>query len=67
MKYYEMVESYSGEDTTPVFCILSEEEIIQEFGSYCCLMYLTRLGRMPTRQDVIDDWCVIHWASEIGE
>lgn len=63
MKYYEMVEPLSGEDFTPVFNILSGEEIINSsYGDYCCLMFLSRLNRMPTRQDIIDEWCVVHWA-----
>ncbi len=65
MKYYEMVEPYSATDSTPEFHILSEEEIVQEYSVYYCLMYLTRLGYLPTRQQIIDEWCAIHWATEI--
>lgn len=66
MKYFEMVEPYSPTDSTPVFIILSEDEIIKEYSDYCCLMYLTRLGYLPTREQIIDDWCIVHWALSIG-
>ncbi len=66
MKYYEMVQPVSGKDSTPEYYILSEEEIVNsEYGNYCCLMFLTRLGYLPSREHIIDEWIVVHWAKEI--
>ncbi len=68
MKYYEMVEPLSGTDTTPVFNILSEDEIVDStYGDYCCLSYLIHpnLGYLPTREQIIEDWVIVHWAGEI--
>lgn len=67
MRHYEMVEPHSKKDSTPVFCILSEEEIVNStYGDYCCLMYLTRLNYLPTKEQIVEDWCIVHWATEIG-
>lgn len=66
MRYFEMVEPISGTDNTPVFNILSEEEIINSiYGTYVCLMFLTRHGYLPTKEQIIDEWCTVHWAGEI--
>lgn len=66
MKHYEMVEPYSSTNSTPVWNILSEDEIVNStYGDYCCLMYLTRLGYIPTREQIIEEWCVVHWAGEL--
>lgn len=66
MKYFEMVEPHSNTDSTPEFNILSEDEIINSsYGDYICLMFLIRLGYLPTRDQIIDEWCVVHWGSEI--
>ena len=66
MKWYEMVEPISGEDSTPVFNILSEEEIVEStYGTYVCLMYISRLGKLPTREQIIEEWVILHWANEI--
>ena len=66
MKYFEMVEPLSVTDTTSVFNILSEEEIVNStYGDYCCLMFLTRLGHLPSRDQIIEEWCIVNWAREI--
>lgn len=63
MKYYKMVEP--GEKDIPVWSYLSEQEIIEEFGNYICLMYLSRLGYLPTIEQIIEEWCIVHWAVEV--
>ena len=66
MKYYEMVEPTAVDDMTPTFEILSEQDIIDQYAIYCCLMHLTRLNRMPTKEEIIEEWCIVHWAGCIG-
>lgn len=65
-KYYEMVEPHCSKCSTPVFNILSEDEIVNStYGDYVSLMFLIRLNKYATRQDIIDEWCIVHWAGEI--
>lgn len=67
LRYYEMVEPYSNKDSTPLYNILSEDEIVNStYGTHVCLMYLIRLGYLPSREQIIEDWCIVHWAGEIN-
>ena len=60
-----MVEPYK-DTSIPVFCYLSENEIVNStYGEYICLMFLTRLGYLQTREGIIEEWCISHWASEV--
>lgn len=67
MKYYEIVEPYSETDSTPVFTVLSEQEIIDSYYVISALLFLTheRLGYVPTKEQVIDEFIVVHWAEEL--
>lgn len=67
MRYYEIVEPYSAKDSTPVYTILSEQQIIDENYYWMALKYLTheRLGYIPTKEQVIEEFIVVHWATEI--
>lgn len=58
MKYYEMVELTGS---TPEWNILSEDEIVKgTFGDFICLTFLTRLGYIPTREQIITEWCILN-------
>ncbi len=68
MKYYEIVEPVDCiNDTTPIYTVLSEEDIIDKYFVYEALMFLTcpRLGYIPAKQQVIDEFIICHWAREL--
>lgn len=59
----------SGEDSTPVYETLSEEEILAQYYDYWSKQMMTRCGvdffkERFSAKDCIDDWVVIHWAVE---
>jgi hypothetical protein len=69
MRYYQI--AYPSNDPVgydvPVFEVLSEDEIYDTYFVYQALKYLThpRLGYIPTREEVLDNFVVVHWAWEL--
>ena len=64
MKLYEI--AYPDEHNNDVVEILTEEEILATYWNYWSVK-MKEIGREAeaTRERCIEDWCVIHWASEI--
>ncbi len=65
MRYWGIVEPFSGEDTTPVYSILSEQEIIEEVFDFEAIQFLVYLGYIPTLSQVVDEWIIVNWAWEL--
>ena len=69
MRTFEYIEPTSVEDSTPVFLRKTEEEILTEYWNYwkekmarCCSN-----KNAITKENCIEDWCVIHWATEVKD
>jgi hypothetical protein len=64
MKLYEI--AYPDEYNNDVVEILTEEEILATYWNHWSGK-MKEIGREAeaTRERCIEDWCVIHWASEI--
>lgn len=67
MKYYTI--SFPGEFGQHVVETWNEEQILESYWDYWCER-MTEAGKDPevhTFQDCIDDWCVVHWATETDQ
>ena len=65
MKYYTIC--YPNEHNETVWETLSEEEILDNYWNYwynamCAKYGVDHVNNNFTKQDCIDDWCVVHWA-----
>ena len=67
MKYYIYVEPLSAGSSEPVYVIMSETGVLAEQGAKFYAKFYTELDLEETaeRQRIIDDWCTVHWASEL--
>jgi hypothetical protein len=64
MKLYEI--SYPDENGNDVVEVLTEDEIIASYYTYWSTKMLQNCPNEPiTRERCIEDWCIVHWASEI--
>lgn len=63
MKSYEI--AYPDENNNDVVEILTEEEILATYWDYW-YERMCSVGKREeaTRERCIEDWCVIHWATE---
>lgn len=66
MKTYKIV--YPDENDNTVTEILTEEEILNEYWDYWYYRMCQKFGeehvkKNYTKQDCIDDWMVVHWAT----
>lgn len=65
MKYYLIVEP-TDDYMTPVYTILSEQEIIEQyFESWALRMYAKGLHSRVNRSNCIAEWVMVHWAREL--
>ena len=63
MKLYEI--AYPSEDGDVVE-ILTEDEIIAQYYTYWSTKMIQNCPNEPiTRERCIEDWCVVHWATEV--
>ena len=67
MRYWTI--AYPGDNDEPITETLSEDEIIAQYWNYwygkMCEKYgKEHVDKNYTRQDCIDDWCIVHWAWE---
>jgi hypothetical protein len=61
MRVFEFV---NGDDGTTE--ILTEQEIIDQYYHYWSTKTLLNCPDEPiTRERCIEDWCIVHWATEI--
>lgn len=70
MKYYTI--QYPDENDINVTETLSEDQIIALYWDYWYNNMCQALGKDVvdseyTKQDCIQDWCIIHWAVEVVE
>lgn len=67
MKYYTI--AYPGASGKHVIETLSEDEIIEQYYPYWESRMIEKYGQEEfdktwSKKDCIDDWVVIHWATE---
>ena len=62
VKYYSYVEPVDDE-MNPVFIVMSEKEILDEYYDYWCER-MRSVGKESeiSKESCIYDWCVVHWA-----
>jgi len=66
MKYWTIV--FPGEFSQTVRETWSEDQIIESYYTYWSTkMIQAGKGDDISRENCIDDWCVIHWAVETNE
>ena len=67
MRYYEYSEPSSETDPTPVFVRRSEHEILIEYSGFWIKQMIKAGQNLQdcTLQDIIDDWIVVNWATEV--
>ena len=67
MKYY--TTCYPDENGDNVIETLSEQEILNDYWDYWYGKMCEKFGKETvdsqySKQDCIEDWCVVHWAAE---
>jgi hypothetical protein len=67
MRTFEYVEP--GPDDQPVFIRKTEEQILEEYYPYWFQQMAKKVTDRTqiTREGCIEDWCVVHWATEVPE
>lgn len=64
MKCYEI--AYPDEDGNDIVEVLTEDEIITQYYTYWSTKMIQNCpGAAITRERCIEDWCVVHWATEV--
>jgi hypothetical protein len=64
VKLYEI--AYPDENNNDIVEILTEDEIIAQYYTYWSTKMLLNCSDEPiTRERCIEDWCTIHWATEV--
>jgi hypothetical protein len=65
MKSYEI--AYPDENDNDVVEVLTEDEIIAQYYTYWSTK-MKEIGKETeaTRERCIEDWCVVHWATEVN-
>lgn len=66
MKTY-CYHEYSEETNFNTVTEITEEEILKDFWDYWYAKMITKYGEddeLITKENCIEDWCVIHWAWE---
>lgn len=64
MKYYSI--AFPGEYGQHVEEIWSEDQIIESYYKYWAQrMVMNKPSSNLSREDCIEDWCVVHWAIEV--
>lgn len=63
MKLYEICYPTADGDVTE---ILTEDEIIAQYYTYWSTKMIQNCPSEPiTRERCIEDWCIVHWATEV--
>jgi hypothetical protein len=64
MKLYEI--AYPDELGNEIVEVLTEDEIINQYYTYWSMKMIQNCpGAAITRERCIEDWCVVHWATEV--
>jgi hypothetical protein len=64
MKCYEI--AYPDELGNDVVEVLTEDEIIAQYYTYWSTKMIQNCpGEAITRERCIEDWCVVHWATQV--
>ncbi len=64
MKLYEI--AYPDENNNDIVEILTEDEIIEQYYTYWSTKMIQNCPGEPiTRERCIEDWCIVHWATEV--
>lgn len=63
--YFEYVEPMSCYDSTPVFTVLSEKDIVDNYYIYYALKYLVDGLHAPSKAEIIENFIVVHWCIEL--
>jgi hypothetical protein len=64
MKLYEI--AYPDELGNDVVEVLTEDEIINQYYTYWSTKMIQNCsGEAITRERCIEDWCVVHWATQV--
>lgn len=69
MKYFTI--AWPDDNDNDRWETLSEQDILNQYWDYWYGKMCDKFGKeyvdmKYTKQDCIDDWCVIHWAEENG-
>lgn len=69
MRYWTIVTPTSGEDSTPIYETLSDDEIIEQYWDYWSSRMIAKYGleefeKNWSKKECIEDWVIIHWAWE---
>jgi len=72
MRYWTIVTPADTKSCTPIYETLSETEILEQYWDYWSSRMIAKYGedefhRTWSKQDCIDDWCIIHWAWESND
>ena len=67
MKYWTIC--YPDNEDNTVYETLSEDEILQQYWDYWYGKMCEKFGKEHvdanySKQDCIEDWCIVHWAWE---
>lgn len=70
MRYWTIVAP--DEDGIPIYETLSEDEILEQYWDYWSGRMIEKYGEEEfqknwSKQDCIDDWCILHWSWESKE
>ena len=67
MKYWTIC--YPDNEDNVVYETLSDEDILNQYWDYWYGKMCQKFGKEHvdanySKQDCIDDWCIVHWATE---